>query len=364
MTRRLTTAIGLLGVCLAIAGCDGKAPGRADQAARGGSARTYDDAGAAKASAPAADESPQAGPSGTPEVAARPEPTEPEGDAEVQTPDGQAAPASAMDERKPGLYLVEAGAEPRTKLTLSADKGTKTTLPVTLDMRLALGVGNKDVPPTQIPTVTLDAIAEVTAAKAGGRTLTLTTANVAASDDVESARVAKALQDAVAQLGRASATIAFDATGTTTVTLEGSADTTRIRPSLDGLFDNLAPTFMGLPLEPVGKGAKWELVTHREEGGAKIQQVIRYTLDAAPGDTFTVSWELDRGTISATLPDGAGVEAHGAKGKGTMEFDPARAAAREAQAQINSRTEARVNFGESPSRVVVHQLSNLSVANG
>ena len=358
MTWRIRPAIGLLAVCLAGAACVGKTPARADQQARAGSARTYDDAGA---DAAAKAVTPPAANDGTP--VAEPEP-EPEPDAEVQTPDGEPAPATDMAERKPGLYVVETGAEPRTKLVLSAERGTKSTLPITLDMRLALGVANKDVPPQQIPTVTLDAIAEVTEVAGGRRTVTVTTANVAASDDVESARVAKALKDAVAQLGRASATIAFDDSGATSVALEGSADTSRIRPSLDGLFDNLAPTFVGLPPEPVGKGAQWELVTHREEGGAKIQQVIRYTLDAEPGETLSLSWELSRGTISVSLPDGAGVEAHGASGKGTMVFDPARAAAREAKAQINSRTEARVNFGESPSRVVVHQLSSLVVANG
>lgn len=358
MTWRISPQIGLLAVCLGAVACVGKTSSRADQQARAGSARTYDDAGtkaADGATPPTASEA-------TAE-AEQPAP-EPEPDAEVQTPDGEPAPATDMEERRPGLYVVDEGAEPRSKLVLSAEPGTKSTLPITLDMRLALGVANKDVPPQQIPTVTLDAIAEVTEAAGRKRTVTVTTANVAASDDVESARVAKALQDAVAQLGRASATIVFEEAGTTSVSLEGSADTTRLRPSLDGLFDNLAPTFVGLPTEPVGKGAQWELVTHREEGGAKIQQVVRYTLDESPGETLAVSWELSRGTISVSLPDGAGVEAHGATGKGTMQFDPARAAAREAKAQINSRTEARVKFGGAPSRVIVHQLSGLVVAAG
>lgn len=352
MTWRISLGIGLLAVCLATAACVGKTP--PDQQARAGSARTFDEAGDAKAADGAA---PPAASDATPQ-------SEPEPDAVVQTPDGEPAPATEMQERKPGLYLVDEGAEPRSKLVLSAARGTKSTLPITLDMRLALGVANKDVPPQQIPTVTLDAIAEVTGVAGDSRTVTVSTANVAASDDVESARVAKALQDAVAQLGRASATIVYDDSGATTVTLEGSADTSRLRPSLDGLFDNLAPTFVGLPPEPVGKGAQWELVTHREEGGAKIQQVIRYTLDEAPGETLALSWALSRAAISVSLPDGAGVQAHGATGKGTMQFDPARAAAREAKAQINSRTEAQVAFGDAPSRVVVHQLSSLVVAEG
>ena len=355
MTWRLRSALGVFGLWFATVGCDGKTPPRADVVGKSSPARSFDDTGHPQEASAASGEPEAGGPVDKPASDTKAEPA-------VEASDARPQEGSEVEERAPGLYLLGAGDEPKTKLTLSAKPGDKSTLPLTLDMRLALGVGNKDVPPQDIPTVSLDAVAEVAEVEPSGTTVKVTTQNVSAPDEVESARVAKALKDAVAQLGRASATITFDASGKTTVALEGSADTTRLRPSLDGFFDNLAPTFVGLPTEPVGKGARWEIVTHREEAGAKIQQVVRYTLEQPPGETLALSWELERGTISVTLPEGAGVQAHGANGKGVMEFDPARAAARTAQAQINSRTEARVKFGESPSRVVVHQLSQLAVA--
>ena len=49
-----------------------------------------------------------------------------------------------------------------------------------------------------------------------------------------------------------------------------------LKPSLDGFFDTLRPMFVPLPKDPVGVGGSWEVVTHQEDGGAAIQQVVQY----------------------------------------------------------------------------------------
>lgn len=319
------------------------------------SARSFDAPPGTTPNAPQASPAPS-----SPEPETVPEPTEP------TTPDdGTPALSDAPEpvaELPAGLSIKDPGSEPRVVPTVTATVGTKTTRAVQMRIRLAVGVGGREVPPTDIPELGLDVVTEVTAVTRKAITLAVTTDNVRAVGEVESNRVRRALEEAVTDLGGASATITMDRRGgPSAMKMEGGGTVAQMKPSLDGLFDTLSPMFVSLPTEAIGAGAKWEVVAQRQEGGATMQHIIRYTLKHLEGQTMTVTWAIERGTTSVQGDGEAGIEAHGALGKGSIDFDLSTGSPALAEAEINSRTHARVKFGETASKVFVQQLTHLQV---
>ena len=231
-----------------------------------------------------------------------------------------------------------------------------------MTMRLSVGVADSVVPPTDIPAIRLDVITKVTAVTAAEMVVEVTTANAVADGDVESDRVRKALVEAVQHLEAARATMTIDRKGgASTMVMAGVADGSRLKPSIDGLFDSLRPMFLTLPVEPLGVGARWEVVSHREEGGAQMQRVVRYELTEAAGDVVAIAWQTDRGTVSIGPADGAGIDAHAATGKGVTRYDLASASPLSSRSEIETRTHARVKFGERTSQVMVELHTQLHV---
>lgn len=271
-------------------------------------------------------------------------------------------PPPLIDAREPGVFVTETGPEPKRALALTASLGTARTVPVRMTMRLSVGVADSVVPPTEIPAIRLDVVTKVTAVTPAEMIVEVSTANAAADGEVESDRVRKALVEAVQHLEAARATITIDRKGgVSTMVMAGVADGSRLKPSIDGLFDSLRPMFLTLPTEPLGVGARWEVVSHREEGGAQMQRVVRYELTGAVGDVLAISWQTDRGTVSVGAADGAGIDAHASTGQGVTRYDLASASPVSSSSEIETRTHARVKFGERTSQVMVDLHTQLHV---
>jgi len=340
-------------VSLAVVSCTGKTPERPP------AAKTTPTAAPAPAE-PAA--GPAETPTATPATPA-PDPAEP---AALTTVDGQPlfAKPKIVDARDGGLVMGDSGASP-VALTLTPPVGSTSTVPVTMDLRLAVSVAGQNVPPTDIPTISLDAVMEVTALNPSSVIVEVKTANVTADGEGGTARVQKAVQDAVAELSTATATVTLDRSGgPTTLKKAGGDGPNSLKPSLDGFFDTLRPMFVPLPKDPVGVGGSWEVVTHQEDGGAAIQQVVRYEVTGMTDDVVSVSWAVDRGTTAIGPTDAAGIEAHAAAGKGVVRFLLGTGLPESAEAEIVSRTHGRVQLGTNASPMMVHQQTKTRLGGG
>ncbi|MEM6993664.1 MAG: hypothetical protein AAF721_24335 [Myxococcota bacterium] len=277
--------------------------------------------------------------------------------ADVELPAPEAVPA-----REAGLFLRGAGVEPKQRLVLSPTTGQARSAPVRMTMQLSVGLGGKVVPPTDIPAIALEVATKITEVTDAVATVEVSTAHAKADGDVQSDRVRKALEEAVQHLSAARATVTVDrAGGPSSMTMEHAGEATELQPSLDGLFDSLLPMFVSVPNEAVGVGARWEVVSHREDGGARLQQVVHYELTAVDDGVATVSWNTERGAVSVAATEGAHVSAHTAEGKGIVAYDLTTLAPRTSTADIRTRTHARVKFGDTASDVVVQQSTHVQL---
>jgi len=345
---------------LAVVSCTGKT---AEQPPAPKTAPTAQAKAAGQAEPKPATPSPTPTPAAVPTPAPAPAADPPDAPTTV---DGQPlfAKPKIIAARDAGVVMGESGASP-VALALTPPVGSTSTVPVTMDLRLAVSVAGQTVPATDIPTISLDAVMEVTALNPSSVIVDVKTANVKASGEGGTARVQKALDDAVKELSTATATVTLDRSGGATVLKKAGGDgPNSLKPSLDGFFDTLRPMFAPLPKQPVGVGGSWEVVTHQEDGGAAIQQVVRYEVTALTNDVVSLSWSVDRGTTAVGPTDAAGIEAHAAAGKGVVQFSLRTALPTSSAAEIVSRTHGRVQLGTNASPMMVHQQTKTRLGAG
>lgn len=111
-------------------------------------------------------------------------------------------------------------------------------------------------------------------------------------------------------------------------------DPSATRPDADATRDEWVQRWLGvavpLPAEPVGVGARWEVVTLLRTGGAVLKQTATYELTAATRDAWTIALTLERlgehQRIDVPgLPPGASAELMGLRRTvtGTLTLSPA-----------------------------------------
>ncbi|MCC6556721.1 MAG: hypothetical protein IT372_27485, partial [Polyangiaceae bacterium] len=308
-------------------------------AAPGGDAASAKGGGAAPASKPAA---------GAPAAAPLP-----------RAPNGILPPGEADRILKAGatpkVKLIEAGSEPRAELTYAFAKG-KQGLGMKLDLRMALSVGEKKMPATPVPLMTM--LLELAAGDRGpgGDTRVEGTIQDVAVD-------AKGpLQEQIAGAMRPQLAALKGVGMTHLVTPKGHVHDLKLTlppglpPSAEQMLTGMSQSFESmvapLPAEQVGEGARWQVVTRVVNAGTDILQFATYTLRSRAGAKATLDVAITQlassGSVKAPgMPPGvtATLRSFSSTGSGTTRIDLTSVAPDGGQVGVRSAMDIDVSAG-------------------
>lgn len=186
--------------------------------------------------------------------------------------------------------LLEAGAEPRVALRMKSKPGDKQSVVMTMEQSMSIEAAGVPAQQVNIPAFQF--------------TLALTTKNVSPEGDIdfeivfEEAGVAGTAAGAIAEAAKTSLAGLKGLTMLATISDRGatrkieakipagaSPDVRKIAEEMKNSFAN---DEFGLPPEPVGKGAKWEVKARAKSNGAMVNRISTYELVAAEGDVLTI----------------------------------------------------------------------------
>ncbi len=212
------------------------------------------------------------------------------------------------------VVLGDPGAEPRRVLGLRGRVGERRALRVTLGLSLAMELGGRTAPLTEIPPVVVTLLVETTASDAKGIELSITvteveTGSVAdATTRVQEAatRTADRLRSTKGKLRLAAdgRVLAFEFT-------DGAATPlTALEPELGGLVAALQGVLVAVPeTEAVGDGAHWTSVRHVRRDAVRREERGAWTL-AVTGPSTTLTLQSEHvGTTDEDLGTTSKVEA-------------------------------------------------------
>ncbi len=195
---------------------------------------------------------------------------------------------------RPAVQLLEAGREPQRVLRFSPSPG-RGSLTVTLSSTMSVDAGTTKVPPTRAPALRSRLATQTRIDAEGNLVLHLKTESVEVlSENDSSPALAAALEPTRRTLEQLEGEIVLDRSGTvshTSLTLPEMGQTSG--PSeLERLRTAFSQTFVTLPSEPIGVGARWAVTSQLPLVGASIEQRTEYTLRELDGDRLQLDVSL------------------------------------------------------------------------
>ncbi|WP_156040558.1 hypothetical protein [Chondromyces apiculatus] len=214
---------------------------------------------------------------------------------------------------RPTVKLLHAGADPQAELTYAFTKG-KYPVGTRIDMSMGLSIGGKALPATKVPRIVM--LMDAAVGDRDPRGEMRVEGTVRSLDADAQADTQKEVLDVMqSQLGM------FKGLGMTyLVSPKGYAHDFAVKlppgvpeqaqQMLSGLSQSFESMVAPFPNEPVGAGARWQVVTRVNNAGADIVQFATYTLKSRAGDRATLDIKIDQLAASATvaapgLPPGA-----------------------------------------------------------
>ncbi|APR78407.1 Hypothetical protein A7982_03754 [Minicystis rosea] len=245
-------------------------------------------------------------------------------------------PAGAADKvlpvgGKPIVKLIEPGAEPRSDLSYTLSKGTTNKMVMAMDMAMGMKAQGQTLPTTTIPRMSMSLDA-ATVDKNGAEFKIdshLTSITVDANGGQQE-QMARALRPQLETMKGLSMAYWVDPKGHVHDVKLGMPP--GMPPAAQQLLGGMSQSFESmvtpLPSEPVGVGAKWQVISRTATGGADLLQSAIYTLKARDGSKATLEVKLIQlaanDTIhTAQMPAGmsAKVKSFGSNGSGTTQVD-------------------------------------------
>lgn len=233
---------------------------------------------------------------------------------------------------KPIVRLLEPGAEPRSDLSYALVKGSNHKMLMAMDMSMGMKVQGQTLPATALPRMSmgLDAAA-VDKSGAGEFKIDshLKTVSVDANGGQQE-QMAKALRPQLELMKGLSMVYWVNPKGHVHDVKIGMPP--GMPPAAQQLLNGMSQSFESmvtpLPAEPVGVGAKWQVLSRTSTGGADLLQTATYTLKARKGQTATLEVKLTQLAASDTIqtpqmPAGmvARVKGFSSGGSGTTQVD-------------------------------------------
>jgi hypothetical protein len=223
-----------------------------------------------------------------------PAPAPTQGDAEVQIPrpaNGVLSPGAAdkvLPVGSPPLVrLLEPGAEPRADLSYTLVKGASQKMAMGMDMAVGIKSKGQSVPQMPMPhmTMTFDSNAADKNTAGDFRIESRLTATSVDPNGAQQEQMARALRPQIeAMKGLGMAYWVSPKGQVRDVKLDIPASVPAAAQQLmNGMSQSFESMVTPLPQGPVGAGARWQVVTRMNSGGADILQSAIYTLKSRSG---------------------------------------------------------------------------------
>lgn len=249
---------------------------------------------------------------------------------------GSTAAADARDEAAgPTVTLIEAGAEPRRALRLTARPGDTERVIFSQHMQMEQAMNGMDMPSMPMPVTEFQFTAEIDQVDEDGTIhYTGTYEKVSVKDDpgVEPG-MRRSMEQMMQSMVGVEVKVATTERGFIR-SFELKADEVR-NPMLQQILQGLRGAFeqnsMPLPEEPVGVGAKWKSESSMKFQGMKMDMVLNVTLTDLTETSFQLSSELtmhaeEQSLDDPNLPRGMEMtlKSMGGSGEGQFTFRDAR----------------------------------------
>jgi hypothetical protein len=255
----------------------------------------------------------------------------------IPRPANGVLPAGAADNvlkkgHPPIVKLLEPGAEPRSDLSYGLSKGTSQKMAMAMDMMVGVKTKGQSMPQTPMPRMTMTFDTGVTDRNAAGE-FKIDSRLVATSVDPSGAQqeqMAKALRPQIEGMKGLGMVYWVSAKGYVhDVKLDVPASVpASAQQIMSGMSQSFESMVTPLPAEPVGIGARWQVVSRVATGGADILQSAIYTLKARSGPRATLELTMvqlaaDDTIHTPQMPAGMNAKVRGftSGGTGTSQMD-------------------------------------------
>ncbi len=252
------------------------------------------------------------------------------------------------------VKLIEPGKAPQADLSYAFTKGRQ-AMGVRLDMSMGLSVGGKAIPASPVPQMVMIMDLGVGDREAGdwkvdGSVQSISVAPKGAAQE----QIASALKPQVDSLKGLSMSHFVSPKG------HVHGLTMKMPPGLppgaeqmmSGMSQSFESAVAPLPAEPVGPGARWQVVTRVQNAGVDILQFATYTLKSREGAKITLEMSIDQlasgGSIKAPgMPPGvtANLRAFKSGGGGTTQVDLGSVAPEKGRLDVKTSLDIDVSAG-------------------
>lgn len=207
---------------------------------------------------------------------------------------------------KPIVRLIDAGAEPRSDLSYALSKGGTQKLKMDMDMIMSMKMGPKAMPPTAIPTMSMQLDMAVTDKNPSGDwkiDSKLTQISVNSKGVHQQEQMAAAMRPQLEAMKGLGMGYWINAKGHVH---DVKVDVPKSFPAaaqqmLQGMNQSFESMVAPLPSEPVGVGARWQVISRMGNAGADLLQSATYTLKARDGGKVTLDVALVQLAASDTV---------------------------------------------------------------
>jgi hypothetical protein len=251
----------------------------------------------------------------------------------------------------PVVRLLDAGAEPRTRLRYRLAGPQTEDMTTTMNTTMATSFG-PGMPAAEMATPAVRMLMSVTAAPAGKGELT-SSMQVLQSDAVDAPGVLPGLAEKMGTELRKLVGMTVQSRLTTRGALIKAE--TSLPPDAPASARGTAESMEGslgrssvLPAEPVGVGARWETETQLHQNGMELRQTSRFRVRELAGTRVGLDLEIEvtGGAQEIKLPSGNGATAqleslHGS-GSGTLDLDLGSVVARRGHTDLDSQLAMRI----------------------
>lgn len=233
---------------------------------------------------------------------------------------------------KPVVKLLEAGAEPRSDISYAFVKGSSQKMLMAMDMSMGMKMQGQTLPATALPRMTMGMDAATVDKNGAGEFKVdshLTTVSVDPNGGQQE-QMARALRPHLEAMKGLSMAYWVSPKGHVHDVKIGSPPgmPAAAQQLLNGMSQSFESMVTPLPAEPVGVGARWQVLSRTATGGADLLQSAIYTLKARAGSRATLEVKLVQLAANDTIvgpqmPAGmsAKIKSFTSGGSGTTQMD-------------------------------------------
>jgi hypothetical protein len=232
----------------------------------------------------------------------------------------QRKPAAAGDQFK----LIEPGSEPRQALRFQPKPGDTQAMTMTIRMSLGIKMGGNSMPETKVPQMKMTLNTTVKDVSDSGDItfeVVLADTEIAGGDDT-----ATAMSQALEGIKGLSTTSTMTSRGVVkTMETKGQGATSSTPgQGMDQFNEMLMQMVAQLPEEPVGAGARWQVIAKTKSQGMALDQTATFELVALDGNKAkiksTLSQSAPKQKVENPMMPGMKVDLTKFTGKGTGEM--------------------------------------------